>query len=87
MGMNVNLHIERLVLEGLPIDSHEGPLVQEAVRIELTRLLVRAQVPARVLSSGATPALNGVSIRAEPQASPSAWGGAIAQSVHGAIVT
>jgi hypothetical protein len=35
----INLHIERLVLEGLPLAAHEGPLVGEAVTAELTRLL------------------------------------------------
>lgn len=37
--MIVNLHIERLVLDGMPIGSHEAPLVQAAVEVELARLL------------------------------------------------
>ena len=35
---SVNLHIERLVLEGLPLGAHEGPLVQAAIEVELGRL-------------------------------------------------
>jgi hypothetical protein len=51
--MKINLHIERLVLDGLPIDHHDAPLVQAAVETELTRLLV-AEEP-KFSSGGATP--------------------------------
>lgn len=37
--MNINLHIEKLVLDGLPVGTHEGPLVQAAVEAELARLI------------------------------------------------
>jgi hypothetical protein len=37
--MNINLHIERLVLDGLAVGSSETALVQTAVETELGRLL------------------------------------------------
>jgi len=37
--MNVNLHIERLVIEGLAVAGHEGPAIQAAVERELARLI------------------------------------------------
>ena len=37
--MNINLHIERLMLDGLSIASGEAALVQMAVEAELGRLL------------------------------------------------
>jgi hypothetical protein len=37
--MNINLHIERLVLDGLAVGSGEAALVQTAVESELGRLL------------------------------------------------
>lgn len=37
--MKINVHIERLILEGLPVTIAEGPIVQRAVEGELTRLL------------------------------------------------
>jgi hypothetical protein len=37
--MNLNLHIERLVLDGLSVANHEAALVQTAVEAELGRLL------------------------------------------------
>ena len=35
----INLHIERLVLDGRAVGSHEGPLVGAAVEAELGRAL------------------------------------------------
>ena len=36
---NIHLHIERLILDGLPIERAQGPHVQAAVEAELSRLL------------------------------------------------
>lgn len=44
--MTVNLHIDRLVLDGLPIGAQEGPLVQAAIEAELARLIVAHGVTA-----------------------------------------
>lgn len=38
--MRINLHIERLVLEGLPVDARQGQQVRSAVKRELTALLM-----------------------------------------------
>ena len=40
--MNINLNIERLILEGLPILGSERGLLQAAVEAELARLLADA---------------------------------------------
>lgn len=37
--MKVNLHIETLVLDGLPLTRREGPLVQRAIELELAKLI------------------------------------------------
>lgn len=59
--MNVNLHIERLVIEGLGVGSHEALLLRSAVEAELARLLSapgaaqqfdRDRAVQRVLSEG-----------------------------------
>lgn len=55
-GMKINLDIERLVLDGVPIDHHDAPLVQTAVEGELTRLLDAEELRSRLnVISGATP--------------------------------
>jgi hypothetical protein len=38
--MNVRLHIERLVLDGLSIESGQEPFLRAALEAELTRLIV-----------------------------------------------
>jgi hypothetical protein len=37
--MNINLHIERMILDGLPLTSGQGAVVQTAIETELARLL------------------------------------------------
>ena len=37
--MSIHLHIDRLVLEGLPLSPTDGPLLQAALESELTRLM------------------------------------------------
>jgi hypothetical protein len=63
----VNLHIERLVVEGLAIEPGEGPLLSAVVRAELMRLLAtegawhglaaggdrEARVPRATMTTGA----------------------------------
>ena len=38
--MRINVHIERLILDGLPVTSLQGPEVGAAVETELARLLL-----------------------------------------------
>ena len=37
--MNINVHIERLVLEGLPVTDPDSPIVQAAIETELARIV------------------------------------------------
>lgn len=37
--MNINVSIERLILEGLPVGSNQGHTIAAAMETELTRLL------------------------------------------------
>jgi hypothetical protein len=45
-AMSVNLHIERLVLDGLPVDARDGARVEAAVRAELVGRMAESGVPA-----------------------------------------
>jgi hypothetical protein len=83
--MNVNLHIERLVLEGLSLDSRGGALVQEAVQTELARLLAEGEPALRSFASTAMPSVKGAPVNASPAESPPRLGSAIARSIHGAL--
>ena len=55
--MNINIHIERLVLDGLPVAGPDSSIVQVAIETELARALA-GQGLSR-LSSGAVPRVSG----------------------------
>ena len=80
--MRINLHIERLVLEGLPLDRSQGSLVQAAVQHELTRLLGFNRFAPGFMSGGAMPLAQGGEMQFAREANPRQLGTQIAQSVH-----
>lgn len=55
--MNIELHIERLVLDGLPIGALDGEVVRAAVEAELTRLLAIDGLGMSWHAGGALPVL------------------------------
>lgn len=81
---SVNLHIERLVLEGLPLGAHEGPLVQAAIEVELGRLFGAGDFGREGARSSIVPM-----VRAEPMAVSAtgreALGTQIGQAIYGGI--
>jgi hypothetical protein len=85
--MNVTLHIERLVLEGFALNARDAALVEAAVQAELTRLFAQHEAAASSIAGSAMPSVQGAPFHLASAADPSRLGSAIAQSVHGAIVT
>ncbi len=83
--MKVNLHIERLVLRGLPIGSRDAAQVKKAVRAELTRLLAIDPTVVCSLVSAAMPSARGMPLRMSAAEDPPQLGAAIAQSVYGGL--
>jgi len=57
--MNINLHVERLVLDGLPVTRSQGPLLQAAVEAELASLLAKDGLPPYLAVGGALPPCKG----------------------------
>jgi hypothetical protein len=83
--MNINLHIERLILDGLPVDRNQGPLIQAAVEAELTRLLAQNGMATDLQIGGAVPQLGANTIQLAPGNNPRQMGTQIAQSVYDGI--
>ena len=83
--MNVRLHIERLVLDGLPLAPGQAPLVQAAVETELARLLATGGVAPGLSGLGAVPALRADGLQIAPGAAPAGIGRQIARAVYGGI--
>jgi hypothetical protein len=78
--MKIALHIELLVLDGLPVTSLEGARVRAAVERELAGLLA-AQSPGQ-LRGGAVPRVSAPDITIGARERPDAIGRHIARSVH-----
>jgi hypothetical protein len=83
--MNVNVHIERLILDGLPLTRSQGPLVQAAVEAELARLLGEGGLASSLQAGGALPSLRAGAIQLASNGNPQQIGIQIAQSVYGGI--
>lgn len=85
MSMNINLHIDRLILDGLDVDHAERPLLQAAVQTELSRLLTAEGLTNEITNAGAIPRVAGKEIEVQQQHGPQDTGRRIAASVYGAI--
>jgi hypothetical protein len=81
--MNINVHIERLILDGLPVTRDQRDSVHAAVETELARLLADKGFDC---SSGyAVPHLTASLIRLSQINKPSLVGHQIAQAIYGGL--
>jgi hypothetical protein len=78
--MNIKVSIERLILDGLPVNRTQGALVQVAVETELTRLLAERGLTHS--SIGAVPHLSANSIQVTRDGNPAQLGHEIAQAIY-----
>lgn len=83
--MNINLHIERLVLDGVPVTRSQGPLLQAAVEAELARLLAIDGLSPDLAAGGAHPHIKAGNIQLANNSNPNQLGQQIARAVHGGI--
>ena len=79
--MNINIHVERLILEGLPISHSQRPLVQAAAEAELAQLLAAEALAPSLMAGGAMPHIPAGSIQLTSDGNPHALGQQIAQAV------
>ncbi len=82
---NIHLHIERLILDGLPIERSQGPHVQAAVEAELSRLLTQNGLAANLQAGGAMPSVHANALQLTNDRSPTQVGRQIAQAVYSGI--
>jgi hypothetical protein len=83
--MNINLHIERLILDGLPIESGQGGLVKAAVEAELSRLLEAHGLSASLQAGGAMPSLRASTVELNAQKNAAQIGQQIGKAVFTGI--
>jgi hypothetical protein len=83
--MNINLHIERLVLDGVALSRGQESLLRAAVEAELTRLLSTHGVAQGLMSGGALPRLRAGEIQLSGESSAPQLGQQIARAVYGGL--
>ena len=83
--MKIHVHIERLVLDSLPVGRGDGRVIDAAVRRELGTLLAGSGLSREFRQGTAIPVLRAGALRFQPGARPAALGRAVAQEVHRAI--
>lgn len=85
--MNVRLHIERLILDDLPIRGSQRALVQGAVEQELARLIEVNGVEPDTMAGGARASVPQAVMHMAEGASPVQLGRQIAHAVYQGIGT
>ena len=83
--MNVHVHIERLILDGLPLEWSQGPLVRAAIEQELTRLLAAHGLSDELRLGGAVPRVRAGALPLARESHPAGLGRQIARSVYRGI--
>ena len=82
--MKIRLHIERLVLTGLPVSSAQGAPLQAALERELAGAMKAGGLSPELRAGGAFPSLRPADAEIREH-NPEAVGSRIARSVYGAI--
>ena len=79
--MNINLQINRLILEGIDLSPSQRALLQATVESELSRLLSVKGIPRHLERGGKIPKLP-TSINVKNNINPKQMGQGIAQSIY-----
>ena len=82
---NIQLHIDRLILDGISLSHAQRPLLQAAVEAELGRLLAEGGMGEELRSGGAAPSVSTPAIQLSPDGNPTQWGHQIANAVYRGI--
>jgi hypothetical protein len=83
--MNIRVHIERLILDGLNVEAGDGAGVQAAVEAELEQLVTAGGLAPGLMKDAHLHSVNGGSLRVSRGQSATALGGEIARSVYGGV--
>lgn len=84
-SMNINLHIERLILDGVPVKHRQRPLLQATIETELVRLLAAGELASNLLVGGSLPQVPAGTIQLTDENNPTPLGQQIAQAIYGGI--
>jgi hypothetical protein len=83
--MIINLHIDRVVVDGVSLEQGSERQMRVAVERELTALFTTRGVPSSLLGGGAVPRLSGTSMRQPKGSTPTGVGRDVAGSIYGSF--
>ena len=83
--MSVHVHIERLIVEGLPVDSGDGTRIGAAVERELARLLKAGGLGCELRVGGSQARVRGGTVTLAARTPPTSLGVGIARAIHEGI--
>jgi hypothetical protein len=83
--MNISVHIERLVLDGLSLPRRDRARLQIAVEEELARLLVSGSLASDLRSPGLLSSVTGGTVEVPSDEAPHLLGKRIAQAIYRGI--
>ena len=83
--MRIQVHIERLILHGLPVESHQRGPVRAAVESELARLITARGLSSGLMSRAQMPSRAGRTFQLKDGGDPVGMGIGIAGAVYGGL--
>jgi hypothetical protein len=83
--MKINLHIERLVLDGIELEPHQRAGLKAAVEAELAGLLQQNGIASGLQDGASLQAVRAGSISVGEQNEPAQLGRQIGQAIYGGI--
>ncbi len=83
--MNINVNIERLILDGISVPYGQRPLLQAAVETELMRMLTADGPGSGMFGRREVPYVHGGAIQLTGESDPAHMGRQIAQAVYGGL--
>lgn len=83
--MNIRLHIDRLVLDGLRLNASDGALLKASLEAELGRLLSERGLNGEIAAGGALPRIDAAPMQVTRDATPAQIGSGIARSMFSGI--
>ena len=83
--MNIHVHIERLIMDGLSDYDGQGPVIKSTVEAELTRLIAAQGMNPDFQFGGAVPSVKAEGIQVTNDSNSVNLGHQIARAVYGGI--
>ncbi len=83
--MKIHIHIERLVVDGLPAEAAAGGMLGAAVEARVSELLRVGGLPPALAVSKHVASVRAPPLRADPARGAAHLGASIGDAIHGAV--